>query len=122
MNAGRVFTLTEKVHNHRHRSFLVQPEPAVDTPLRLLKVCRDGVAIAGRISVSANPNVISDLGIGVVMFDAAARSAYLTVMINLPAVEADKRLRYQEQARELLSEVERQQAFVWRFVTGKLKD
>lgn len=25
---------------------------------------------------------------------AAARSAYLTVMINLPAVEADKRLRY----------------------------
>jgi len=73
---------------------------AVDVPLALMALCLEGLRSADAIAEEANRNVISDLGIGAVQFEAAARSALLTVEINLPS------LRGEEEKRRLAAEAE----------------
>ncbi|MWC27666.1 cyclodeaminase/cyclohydrolase family protein [Paenibacillus sp. MMS18-CY102] len=60
---------------------------AIDVPLRLIEVCKAGIICTHRIAESSNKNVISDLGIGAILFEAAAQSASLTVEINLNSLQ-----------------------------------
>ncbi|WP_164821549.1 cyclodeaminase/cyclohydrolase family protein [Paenibacillus koleovorans] len=80
---------------------------AIAVPLQLMEVCRDASRIAEELAPCANKNVISDLGIGSLLFEAAARSAYLTVEINLAAMaESDTRTELARRADALLEEIE----------------
>ncbi|MFF2886392.1 cyclodeaminase/cyclohydrolase family protein [Paenibacillus sp. NPDC057967] len=80
---------------------------AIEVPLRLMRLCRDGITSTAAIADSANKHVISDLGIGVILFEAAARSALLTVEINLRSMpESAMKSRYAEQAAALMDEME----------------
>lgn len=73
-----------------------------------MRVCRDALEQTVRIAEAANPNVISDLGIGAILFESAAQSAYLTVEINLASLKDDEvRQRYDERATELLGDTAR---------------
>jgi formiminotetrahydrofolate cyclodeaminase len=78
---------------------------AIETPLRLLRVCRDGVRNAFDIAETINANVASDLGIGVLMFDAAAQAACLTVEINLAALRQEEANLYREQASGFIQDI-----------------
>ncbi|RJE87486.1 methenyltetrahydrofolate cyclohydrolase [Paenibacillus sp. 1011MAR3C5] len=81
---------------------------AIEVPLRLMRLCRDGIISTAAIADSANKHVISDLGIGAILFEAAARSALLTVEINLRSMpESAIKNRYAEQAAALMDETER---------------
>ncbi|SEO39851.1 cyclodeaminase/cyclohydrolase family protein [Paenibacillus sp. OV219] len=62
---------------------------AIDVPLRLMRVCRSGLQATQGIAACTNPHVISDLGIGAILLEAAAQSALLTVQINLAALKDD---------------------------------
>lgn len=78
---------------------------AIEVPLRLMGVCRDALATAEALAGAANPNVISDLGIGALLFEAAAQSAYLTVEINLASLKDEAaRMDYSSAADELRTE------------------
>ncbi|NGZ75941.1 cyclodeaminase/cyclohydrolase family protein [Saccharibacillus alkalitolerans] len=80
----------------------------IEVPLSLMEVCIRGLKSARGIAEATREHVLSDLGVGIVMFEAAARSAYLTVRINLPACgDAGKREAYGDRADVLLLQAER---------------
>ncbi|RKN84885.1 cyclodeaminase/cyclohydrolase family protein [Paenibacillus ginsengarvi] len=80
---------------------------AIDVPLGLMQLCRDALTMTADIAASANPNVISDLGIGALLFEAAARSSYLTVEINLASLKDEQAAKaLDERATELLRSCE----------------
>ncbi|OWA34725.1 hypothetical protein B9G55_16075 [Saccharibacillus sp. O16] len=80
----------------------------IEVPLALMEVCVRGLQQARGIAQATREHVLSDLGIGIVMFEAAARSAYLTVRINLPAcVNRREAEDYGDQADRLLLQAER---------------
>ncbi|RUS42439.1 cyclodeaminase/cyclohydrolase family protein [Cohnella sp. AR92] len=79
---------------------------AIEVPLRIVELCRDGLVCTHGIAASCNKNVISDLGIGAILFEAAAQSALLTVEINLASFkDAELKLHYEHKLRELIDEV-----------------
>lgn len=82
---------------------------AVAIPLRLMEVCREALSIAGELAPYANRNVISDLGIGAILCEAAAQSALLTVEINLASMpdSSAQRQEYNQRSRELIQEITR---------------
>nr|WP_170143694.1 cyclodeaminase/cyclohydrolase family protein [Paenibacillus flagellatus] len=78
---------------------------AIEVPLGLMRVCRDALELTAAIAPSVNPNVVSDLGIGALLFESSAQSAYLTVEINLAALaDEDERRSYDKRAAGLLRE------------------
>ncbi|REK71168.1 cyclodeaminase/cyclohydrolase family protein [Paenibacillus paeoniae] len=82
---------------------------AIEVPLRLMRLCRDGITSTAAIADSANKHIISDLGIGAILFEAAARSALITVEINLRSMpESAVKSRYTAHATELMGQIETQ--------------
>jgi len=100
---------SEEEKSSRKHALASAANRAIEVPLRLMKLCLDGITGTAAIADSANKHVISDLGIGAILFEAAARSALLTVEINLRSMpESDTRTRYTEQAAALMEEIETQ--------------
>ncbi|WP_336776400.1 cyclodeaminase/cyclohydrolase family protein [Paenibacillus sp. MMO-58] len=80
---------------------------AIDVPLRLIEVCREGLTFTHRIAESSNKNVISDLGIGAILFEAAAQSALLTIEINLASLkDAELKQLYSDKVASLMNEIQ----------------
>ncbi|ACS99576.1 cyclodeaminase/cyclohydrolase family protein [Paenibacillus sp. JDR-2] len=80
---------------------------AIDVPLRLIEVCREGLAFTHRIADSSNKNVISDLGIGAILFEAAAQSALLTIEINLASLkDLELKRLYSDKVALLMNEIQ----------------
>lgn len=80
---------------------------AIDVPLRLIELCKTGMLCTTNIAESSNKNVISDLGIGAILFEAAAQSASLTVEINLASLkDLNLKDQYSEKLSSLITEIE----------------
>ena len=73
---------------------------ATRVPLRMIEACRAVIDLAPTLIEYGNVNLVSDVGVAVLMAEAGARSAALNVEINLAALR-DKNL-----AAELRSEME----------------
>src|SRR5690606_3238482 len=96
---------------------------AIEVPLRLMALCRDSARCASDIAATSNKNVASDLGIGVILFAAASRSAALTVEINLAQLAADDRKRsIVERMTSLSEEIETLQQQVLATVRERIAD
>ncbi|MGE7664812.1 cyclodeaminase/cyclohydrolase family protein [Ureibacillus composti] len=79
---------------------------AIDVPLRLIEVCRVGMVCTLSIAESSNNNVISDLGIGAILFESAAQSALLTIDINLASLkDLELKHHYSAKVSSLISEI-----------------
>jgi len=79
---------------------------ALLVPLRLMSACRDGLQLTNSIASPANRNVISDLGIGAILLEAAAQSALLTVEINIQVLkDTSSKEQYALQASSLMQEI-----------------
>lgn len=79
---------------------------AIAIPMRLMEVCRDALTLTGELAPCANKNVISDLGIGALLFEAAAQSALLTVEINLAAMpDSEQRQQFELSTLELIRDI-----------------
>jgi len=59
---------------------------AVRVPLDIVRSCQAQVDLLGRLVGRTNRNVASDLEVGALLFDGAARSAAANVRVNLGAV------------------------------------
>jgi len=80
----------------------------IEVPLQLMELGVRGLKVARTIAEATREHVLSDLGIGIVMFEASVRAAYLTVRINLPTCQ-DSRARenFGDRADRLMYEAEK---------------
>ncbi|MBE9916436.1 hypothetical protein G8C92_20675 [Paenibacillus donghaensis] len=77
---------------------------AASVPLSLMKRSLEIMTALAEITAQANKNVISDLGIALIMLDAAVQSAWITVEINLGSIkDASLRSSFEETGAELAS-------------------
>jgi len=106
MDALRLPKGSDEEKNERRRALEEAASRAIEVPLRLIEQCREGLTHTLRIAEECNKNVISDLGIGAILFEAAAQSALLTVEINLGALrdEAQKN-GYSSRAADLVRDI-----------------
>ncbi|SFT20341.1 cyclodeaminase/cyclohydrolase family protein [Paenibacillus sp. BC26] len=80
---------------------------AIEAPLRLMEVCRAALLSTLSIASCTNAHVISDLGIGALLLEAAAQSALLTVEINLAALKDEGiKAHYAAKRTSLIAEIE----------------
>ena len=56
---------------------------ALDAPLKTLRQCHRLVGLLDRLVETANPNLISDVGVAAILLEAALRGAKINVEINL---------------------------------------
>lgn len=100
--------VSEKAESEQDESLLQAAKRTIEVPLELMEIGVRGLNSARGIAEATREHVLSDLGIGAVMFEAAVRSAYLTVRINLPAC-TDRRARedYGDRADRLMFQAER---------------
>lgn len=90
----------------RNRSIALQQAAvqAASVPLHLMKRCLEVMSALASVTEQANKNVISDLGIALLMLDAAVQSAWITVEMNLGSIkDAGVRTTFQETGAELSS-------------------
>ncbi len=79
---------------------------AIEVPVQLMEVCRTGIECAYSIAESSNKNVISDLGISAILFEAAAQSALLTVEINLASLkDLELKQQYADKVSTLMQQI-----------------
>lgn len=106
MQALKLPKSTDEEKAARNRALEQATVGAIEVPLQLMELCRDGLSCANSITLTSNKNVISDLGISVILFEAAAQSALLTIEINLAGLKnAELKHRYTEQIRQLNIEI-----------------
>ncbi|AHM64575.1 methenyltetrahydrofolate cyclohydrolase [Paenibacillus polymyxa] len=106
MTALRLPKETDEEKRYRTHSLQTAVIAAIEVPMRLLEVCRDGLSQAYNIVEISNKNVISDLGIGAILFEAAAQSALLTIDINLASLkDLDVKQSYEAKTATLLREI-----------------
>ncbi|MBV6713252.1 cyclodeaminase/cyclohydrolase family protein [Paenibacillus chitinolyticus] len=79
---------------------------AADVPLELMEACLGVMRRLAALAPEVNKNVVSDLGIAVLMLEAAVQSAWITVEINLNTMSGDSRNVYRDKGMLLLRESE----------------
>lgn len=98
---------TEEEKKVRKQAMQAATVAAIQVPLRLMEVCHEGMQWTWRIAETSNKNVISDLGIGALLFESAAQSALLTVEINLASLKDEAlKQQYEVQASTWMQEME----------------
>nr|WP_281281482.1 cyclodeaminase/cyclohydrolase family protein [Paenibacillus dokdonensis] len=94
---------------------------AASVPLHLMKRSLEIMSALDKITEEVNKNVISDLGIALIMLDAAVQSAWITVEINLGSIkDAGVRSSFQETGAELSSQSNERKLQVLQKIKEKL--
>lgn len=79
---------------------------AIDIPLRLMDLCKQGMSRTHSLAEASNKNVASDLAIGAIQLEAAAQSAAITIEINLASLRDDSLARqYRDKLTTLLQDM-----------------
>jgi methenyltetrahydrofolate cyclohydrolase len=107
MNALKLPKNTDEEKFARKQAINEAVRSAIDVPLRLVEVCLRGLQCTRAIAEASNKNVISDLGIGAILFESAAQSALLTIEINLASMkDTELKRQYSERVSLLIREIE----------------
>jgi formiminotetrahydrofolate cyclodeaminase len=83
------FTLPKENENQKAlRTTAIQQatKEAALVPLRVMRLCIDGLAIVKTVAQKGNGNSVSDAGVGALMLRASAEGAALNVRINLGGI------------------------------------
>jgi methenyltetrahydrofolate cyclohydrolase len=78
---------TDEQKNLRSTAIQDATKAATLVPLKLLELCEEGAALAQTVAEKGNRNSLSDAGVSLLLFQAAARGAALNVRINLGGIE-----------------------------------
>jgi len=87
MDAMRLPKRTEEEKALRNETIQIATRNAILVPLKTLEIAVEAVKLAAEIALIGNKNAISDAGVAAITANAAAKSAYLNVKINMGAVQ-----------------------------------
>lgn len=105
MAALRLPKTTEQEKSARAYALQETAKQAAEVPFRLMERGHYLITRLDGMADTANRHVLSDLGIAVLMLDAAIHSAWLTVEINLPGIKQEEASRrYREAGNRILQE------------------
>ncbi|HER23542.1 MAG TPA: methenyltetrahydrofolate cyclohydrolase [Candidatus Atribacteria bacterium] len=91
-------------------------------PLRIAYKCLDILSLSKEVAEKGNINVISDVGVAVLMAEAALESALLNVKINLKMINDEKvRIELSSSIKEILLQEKGQKEKVLKIVEQKIK-
>ena len=82
----------EKPVQKRKRSKAIQDalKEALTVPLEVCKLCHETIKLCGELAEKGNVSLISDVGVGVCLLEAAFQSALLNVEINLKGLKDEE--------------------------------
>ncbi len=78
---------TDEQQERRSQSIQEATKGATLVPLKLLELCEEGAAFAQTVAEKGNRNSLSDAGVSLLLFQAAAHGAALNVRTNLAGLE-----------------------------------
>jgi len=78
---------SEEQKTQRNKAIQEATKTATLVPLKLMRLCEEGLGLARIVAEKGNKNSLSDAGVSVLLLQAAANGAALNVRINLPGLE-----------------------------------
>ncbi len=86
MDANRLPKKTDEETAIREQAIEAATQNAIQVPLETMKIALKAVKLAQRVSGVGNENALSDAGVAAITANAAAKAAYLNVMINMAGI------------------------------------
>ncbi|MCK4654443.1 MAG: glutamate formimidoyltransferase [Candidatus Cloacimonetes bacterium] len=121
MEAARLPKKTDEEIKIRNKTIQNATKNAILVPLETLEVAREAVELTEKIAKIGNKNALSDAGVAAITANAAAKSAYLNVKINMGNIEDEKfKFDILTKADELLEKVNNLALKVEKEVKGKV--
>lgn len=106
MGAFKLPKNTAEEKAERSAAILEAAIEATEVPIALIELCKIGIDYTYSIAETANMNVISDLGIGAILFEASAQASLLTVEINLASLQDEMlKKQYENKVNLLMAEI-----------------
>ena len=90
MSAFGMAKETDEQKTKRTEAIQEATKTATLVPLKLMRLCQDGIALALTVAEKGNKNSVSDAGVSLLLLQAAAKGAALNVRINLSGLEDRK--------------------------------
>lgn len=87
VGAYRLPKSTDEEKNARSRRIQEALRAAIETPLDVMRACREALDQAPAIGELGNPNASSDVQVGIELLGAGLRGARLNVEINLESIK-----------------------------------
>ena len=87
MDAARLPKKTEEDKKIRTDAIQKATKKAILVPLETMEIALEAAELAAKIAKIGNTNALSDAGVAAIMANAAAKSAYLNVKINMGSIE-----------------------------------
>ncbi|MDO9576631.1 MAG: glutamate formimidoyltransferase [Candidatus Cloacimonadales bacterium] len=121
MDAMRLPKTTEEEKKIRDKVIQETTKNAILVPLETLRIAMEAVELAAKVAKIGNANALSDAGVAAITANAAAKSAYLNVKINMGSIE-DERFKFDilTKADTLLEKVNNIALLVEKEVQGKV--
>ena len=121
MDAARFPKKTEEDKKNRFDAIQEATKNAILVPLETLKIALEAVELSEKTGKIGNKGALSDAGVAAITANAAAKSAYLNVKINMGGIEDEKfKFDILTQADELLEKVNNLALKVEKEIKGKV--
>jgi glutamate formiminotransferase/formiminotetrahydrofolate cyclodeaminase len=121
MDAARLPKKTDEEKKIRNAAIHETTKNAILVPMETMNIALEAVKLAEKVAKIGNENALSDAGVAAITANAAAKSAYLNVKINMGSIE-DEKFKFDTltQADELLEKVNNLALKVEKEVKGKV--
>ncbi len=107
MEAARLPKKTDEEIKVRNQTIQNATKKAILVPIETLEIAHEAVELSEKIAKIGNKNALSDAGVAAITANAAAKSAYLNVKINMENIEDEKfKFNIMTQAKELLEKID----------------
>ena len=90
MDAARLPKKTDEDKKIRSNAIQEATKKAILVPLETLEIALEAAKLATKVAKIGNTNALSDAGVAAITANAAAKSAYLNVKINMGSIEDEK--------------------------------
>ena len=93
MDAARLPKTSEEEKKNRFKAIQETTRNAILVPMETMEIALKAVELAAKVARIGNANALSDAGVAAITANAAAKSAYLNVKINMSSIE-DERFKF----------------------------
>jgi len=93
MDAARLPKKTDEDKQARDAAIQKSTKNAILVPLETLEISLEAAQLAEKVAAIGNENALSDAGVAAITANAAAKSAYLNIKINMSGIE-DERFKF----------------------------